>query len=198
MNNENAAKARQVNRLNLREIRSSRSALSVVSASALLVALLWMVLELLLSATGNPALLMAPAELAQRTASVATATIPGALVGAGLALALAGVGLLAAACLPGTKPRHILENARAAVVVDSEVLAAAASRSARTAARLAPEQVTSSVGRKSIEVTVRPTSGHAVDVDAIRDAVEGETAGYRLRKPLAVKVAASRQGVVGA
>lgn len=197
MNNSNAVEARRLKRLGLREIRSSRSALSVVSASVLLVALLWMALELVLSATGYPALLMAPAELARRTASVATATVPTALVAAGAAMALAGLGLLAAACLPGTKARHIVDHARTAVVVDSEVLAAAASRTARTAARLAPEQVTSRVGRRRIDVTLNPASGRAVDVDAVRDAVERETAACGLRTPLAVRVATDNQ-VVGA
>lgn len=198
MRNAHAMDPRMISRINLRETRSSRAALSIVVAAVLLVALAWLAVELILSATGNSALLMSPVELARHAASLATATIPGALVGAGIAVALAGVALLAAALLPGTKPRHIVGSDRSAVVIDSEVLAAAVSRAARTSARLAPEQVTSSVGHKHIDVVVRPSSGLTVDTDVIREAVESEVSGYGLRRPLTVGITTSTQGVVGA
>ena len=58
-----------IKRLNLREIRSSRAALSIVSASVLLVAIVWFGVELVLSVTGSSPLLISPADLASRTAS---------------------------------------------------------------------------------------------------------------------------------
>ena len=198
MKNTDAADPHLIRRLARRETHSSRAALSIAVAALLLVATVWLAMELVLSATGNAALLMPPAELARRTASLATSTIPGALMGAGLALGLLGLAMLAAALLPGTKSRHIVRNGRSAVVVDSEVLPAAVSRTARTAARLAPEQVTSSVGRKRIDVEVRPGSGLDVDTDAIRKAVEREVSGYGLRRPLAVGVSTGTRGTVGA
>lgn len=187
-----------IKRLNLRETRSSRAALSIVGASVLLAAIMWLGVELVLSVTGNSPLLISPADLAGRTASLGTATIPWVLVGAGAVAAVVGIALLAAAILPGTKPRHILENPRSAVVVDSEVLASAISRAARTAARLAPEQVASRVGRKRVHVTVSPGSGRTVDTNAIRDAVEQDMSGYRLRTPLTITLSTGTRGEVGA
>ncbi|POH61202.1 hypothetical protein CVS28_01520 [Arthrobacter glacialis] len=181
-------------RLGLRETHSSRAALSIVTAAVLVAVLVWLMVEMVLSATGNAALLMSPAELARRTATVATETIPGALVAAGTVLAVLGIALLAAAVVPGRKARHIMgnpggtSNPRSAVVVDSEVLAAAVSRIARTVAKIAPEQVSSSVGRKRIDVVLQPGSGLAADADSVKDAVEREVAGYGLRRPLAVTV----------
>jgi hypothetical protein len=198
MRKMHATEPQLIKRLNLREIRSSRAALSIVSASVLLVAIVWLGVELVLSVTGNSPLLMAPTDLASRTASLGTATISWVLIGAGAVAALLGIALLAAAILPGTKPRHVLENSRSAVVVDSEVLASALSRAARTAARLAPEQVASRVSRKRVDVTVRPGAGRTVDANAIRDAVEQDMSGYRLRKPLAIALSTGTRGEVGA
>ncbi len=198
MRSVHATDPQLIKRLNLREIRSSRAALSIVSASVLLVAIVWLGVELVLSVTGNPSLLISPADLASRIASLGTATITWVLIGAGALAAILGIILLGAAILPGTKPRHILENSRSAVVVDSEVLASAVSRSARTAARLAPEQVASRVGRKRVDVTVRPGAGRTVDTNAIREAVEEDMSGYRLRKPLIIALSTGTRGEVGA
>lgn len=198
MSTSEANDPRVIRRLTQRETRSSRAALSIVVASVLLVAMVWLALELVLSATGNTALLMSPVELAERTASLATETIPGALVAAGVALGLLGLAMLASAFLPGTRSRHIIVNGRSAVVVDSEVLAAAVSRAARTAARLAPEQVTSRVGHKRIDVQIHPNSGMEVNTGVIEEAVERELSGYGLRRPLAVAVSTGTHGAVGA
>lgn len=197
MSNMQAVDPRLLTKLNRRETHSSRATLSVVAAAVLLLAVLWLAVELVLSASGNAALLISPVELAKRTGSLGTATMPGVLVGAGIALALAGIALLAAALMPGNKPRHIVENGRCAVVIDDEVLAAAISRAARTAVRLAPEQVSTSVARKRVDVAVRPGSGRSVDTEVIQHAVERELSGYGLRRPLAVAVTTSAHGAVG-
>lgn len=194
MRNQDASNPKLVNRLNRRETRSSRAALSVTVAAVLLLAAVWLAVELTLSATGNAALLLPPAELAQRTVALPATTIPGALTAAGAAVALLGLALLAAAVLPGTKARHIVANPRSAVVVDAQVLASAAARAARTEARLAPEQVTCSVGPRRLDVVVSPVTGRAVDTAAVRAAVEDEVAGYGLRRALAVGVSLNKPG----
>ncbi|PYI69707.1 hypothetical protein CVV68_00950 [Arthrobacter livingstonensis] len=180
-----------------RETHSPRSALSIVTAVVLLAAVLWLALELVLSATGNAALLIAPAELMQRTASLGTATVPAALTAAGIVIAVAGVAYVLTAILPGTKPRHVIENPRSAVVVEREVLASALARTARTMARLAPEQVTASVGHRDVQVRVHPTSGKPVDQQAIQEAVDREVSGYSLARALKVTVVVAPQGAVG-
>ncbi|WP_146233364.1 hypothetical protein [Arthrobacter psychrolactophilus] len=185
-------------RLNLRETRSSRAAVSIVVASVLLLVIVWLGLEQALSLTGNDPLVLAPAELLEQAASLGTAILPWALIAAGVAVVLLGIALLAAAVLPGTKARHVLENSRSAVVVDSEVLAAAVSRTARTVARLAPEQVASRVGRTRIEVDIRPDAGRTVDTNAIREAVERDVKSYRLRRSPAIMLSTGLQGTRGA
>ncbi|GAA4660906.1 DUF6286 domain-containing protein [Arthrobacter cryoconiti] len=187
-----------IRRLSRRETHSARSALSIVSGAVLLILILWLVVELVLSMTGNAPLTLSPAELAERTAALATDTLPAALWGAAAVLVLLGLVLVSAAILPGRKSRHVLANPRSAVVVDSQVLAGAISRIARNAAGLAPEQVTSSVGRKRVHVVLDPASGRAVDTEAVRAAVQKHTSGYELRRPLAVSVTNAQDTAVGA
>lgn len=191
MSDEQAREARIIKRLNMRETRSSRAAVSITGAAVLLVVTLWLALEMVLSATQNLPVLMSPAELARRFASLPTQLVPGALVVAGVAAALLGIFLMAMAVLPGTKARHIIANNRSAVVVDNAVLASALSRAARTAAHLAPEQVATSVSRKRIDVSVHPSSGRAVDTDSIKETVAREVKAYGLSKPLDVGVSTS-------
>lgn len=191
MSDEQAREARIIKRLNMRETRSSRAAVSITGAAVLLVVTLWLALEMVLSATQNLPVLMSPAELARRFASLATQLVPGALVVAGVAAALLGIFLMAMSVLPGTKARHIIANNRSAVVVDNAVLASALSRAARTAAHLAPEQVATSVSRKRIDVSVHPSSGRAVDTDYIKETVAREVKAYGLSKPLDVGVSTS-------
>lgn len=198
MKAEQGNQTRLIRRVNLQETRSSRAAVSIASAVVLLLVVLWLAVELVLSLTSNSALLMSPATLAQGMVDVATQTPPGALIAAGVLLALVGFALVALAVLPGTKPRHIMGSQRSAIVIDNEVVAAAVSRTARTVARLAPDQVTSSVGRKRIDVTVRPGSGRTVDLEVIKEAVEAEVAGYELSRRLNIGLQFSGQGAVKA
>lgn len=186
-----------IRRMGRRETHSSRAVLSIVTAAVLLAAVLWLALELVLSVMGHGALLISPVELMERTASLGTATLPSALVAVGVVLAAIGVAYVLAAILPGTKPRHLIENSRSAVVVDREVLASAIARTARTTSRLAPEQVTASVGHRNVEVRVHPSSGVAVGEAAIREAVDREIANYSLARKLKVNVAVASQGAVG-
>jgi len=186
-----------IRRMGRRETHSSRSAPSTVTALLLFAAVLWLLLETALSFTGNPPLLLAPAELIQHAAVLGTATLPEALLAAGAASALLGILALGAAIMPGHKPRHVIENPRSAVVVERGVLASAIARTARTTSRLAPEQVTASVGHKGVEVRIHPTSGMAVDPVAVREAVESDVAGYSLARHLKVNVAVAPHAAVG-
>ncbi|WP_104087183.1 hypothetical protein [Arthrobacter sp. GMC3] len=186
-----------IRRIGRREIHSPRSALSIAAAIALLAAVLWLMLETVLALTGNSPLLIAPAELAHGIAVLGTATLPAALIAGGFGLALLGIFFVGAAILPGNKARHVMANARSAVVVDRDVLASAIARTARTAARLAPEQVTASVGHRDIHVRLHPSSGRAVDQQGVREAVDREFASYQLARALKVTVVVAPHGAVG-
>ena len=104
-------------------------------------------------------------------AVVAAIAIP-----AGAVVALIGLCLVLQGVLPSRRPRHTMSSARLAIVVDDEVIASAAARAARSVTRLGPDAVVGTVGKRSVDVVLRPAAGVDVPVVAAGDAVEAELA----------------------
>jgi hypothetical protein len=186
-----------IRRLVRRETHSSRAAASVVSAAVLAAMFLWLALEAVLALLGEDALLARPGHVGRWLGGIPAATVPTGLVAAGTGVALLGLLLLCTALRGGRRPRRALDSGRNAVVVDDVVIAAAISARARLTAGLAPGQVTTTVGRRTATVLVRPTSGVPADRATISAAVEGELTGYALGRRLAPRVTVSREGVLG-
>jgi hypothetical protein len=85
---------------------------------------------------------------------------------------------------------------RNAIVVDYDVLGAAISRAARQAAALLPEQVSSRIRRRRVEVRIRPIPGGGVDVPAVRAAIEQVLAASALQPEPKLSVIVSDRGGV--
>lgn len=132
-------------------------ALIVAIAAAVIV-----IVEAILWALGLPPALLAPSLMI-------SALTEGGLWGW---VITATAGVLGLACLwgalaPGRTHRRILSASRAPIVVDDAVIAGAVSRSAARAAGVAPSQVTTHLSGRRALVSVRPSSGFAVDTDAV-------------------------------
>ena len=188
---------RSLRRMVRRETHSSRAAASIAAAVVLAAAFLWLAAESVLALLGRSALLASPGQLGSWLAGVPGATIPAGLVAAGAGIALVGVLLLGTALRRGRRARRPLHSERSAVVVDDDVIAAAVSARARLTAGLAPGQVSTTIGHRSVHVQVRPTSGMPVDGAVIRAAVERELSDYALDRRMAPRVTISREGVLG-
>ncbi|MFM9430791.1 DUF6286 domain-containing protein [Pseudarthrobacter sp. So.54] len=186
-----------IRRIARRETNRSRALASIITAVALILVLLWLGTEAVLALTGNPALLVSPDQVGQWLAGLATATLPAGLIAAGIGLVLAGLFYLVLALRAGHRSRHVLASDRAAVVVDDEVIAAAVSRQARTASGLAPEQVSTTIGKRTVEVLIHPSSGNTADVAAADAAVRDEIDRYGLSAPPRIKVRTSTKGALG-
>ena len=191
----NAERTRR--RLIRRETHSSRAAASIAAAAVLAAGFLWLAAEAALALLGRNALLAGPAQLGQWLAGIPAATLPAGLMAAGAGMALLGVLLLGTALRAGRLPRHPLGSERSAVVADDDVIAAAVSARARRTAGLAPGQVTTTVGHRSVQVQVRPTSGVPVDRDAVHGAVDRELHSYELDRPATPTVHVLKEGAVG-
>lgn len=98
------------------------------------------------------------------------------VVGAGAVVALVGLTFLLQGLLPRRRPRHTMRSDRLAVVLDDEVLASAVARAARSATRLGPDAAVGTVGRRSVEVVLRPAAGVEVPSVAATEAVDRELA----------------------
>jgi hypothetical protein len=86
---------------------------------------------------------------------------------------------------------------RSAIVVDDDVLAAAIDRAARQAGALLPDQVSTRIGRRRVQVRIRPIPGGGVDEPAVRAAVEQVLAASALQPEPKLDVIVSDRGKVG-
>lgn len=118
------------------------------------------------------------------------------VVVAGAVVALVGLSLLLKAVLPQRRPRHTMPSRRLAVVVDDEVIASAAARAARSVTRLGPNAAVGTVGRRSIDVVVRPAAGVDVPVLAVGEAVDRELADIAAEPTIASRVRVQPTGRV--
>ena len=186
-----------IRRLVRRETHSSRAVPSILTASVLLAASLWLSLESVLWLLKDQPLLASPAQMLRWLEELPGKTVPAGMIAAGIGVALLGLLVLGLGVGRGRRRRRSLESDRAAVVVDDDVIAAAVSGRVRLAAGLAPGQATTTVGGRSVRVQVRPTSGQPLAVDRVREAVDGELAAYGLDRRMTSGVRVLTEGAVG-
>lgn len=181
-----------------REIRSSRAAVAGVAAVLVAVLCGYGMLESGVRAIGQPPWIIDPQTAAERIVALPNG-IPPLLLGViGAVLAMAGLFFFLNAVLPGRRARHLLDDSRAGVVVDDEVIASALARRARLAANVTQEQVMVVVSRRQVTVNVRPTSGVPVSAGALLDAVRQELLEMAPAPMPAVSVNLATSGVIGA
>lgn len=118
------------------------------------------------------------------------------VIGVGAVVALIGLVLLLQGILPQRRPRHVMSSDRLAVVVDDEVLASAAARAARSATRLGDDAAVGTVGRRTVDVVLRPAAGVDVPAVAATEAVEREFAAIDAQPALAARVRVQPTGRV--
>lgn len=117
-------------------------------------------------------------------------------VGIAAIVAFLGLVFLAQGLLPQRRPRHAMSSDRLAVVVDDEVLASAAARAARSATRLGPDAAVGTVGRRTVDVVLRPAAGVDVPAVAATEAVAAEFAAIDTQPPVTARVRVQPTGRV--
>ncbi len=184
-------------RLVRRELHSSRAVPSVVTGVVLIAACLLLLFEAVLEAVGDDPFLLDLEEGAAWLGGL-PGSVPASLLAAGSALLLLiGAGVLLLGVLPGRLARYTIADGRAAVVVDAEVVASSLARRAKEAAGVAPEQILVIVGRSSVTVQIRPTSGIPVDADAVRAAVTDDLQRSGVQPVPRITITVAESGVIG-
>ncbi|NQX26664.1 hypothetical protein HQQ81_04775 [Microbacteriaceae bacterium VKM Ac-2854] len=184
-------------RLIRRETHSPKSVLAIVLASILILLCLWLGTELVLSLLGQPALLVAPADLLA-SVGLLDGVIPAVLAAIGIVVALIGLVLVIAAFSSGRRARHSIDTERVAIVVDNEVIASALARHASAAGNVSPDNARVSVSHRRAEVHLLPASGTKLDRDRVESAVDEQLTGYGLKPVVRSKVVVNESGRVGA
>lgn len=181
-----------------RETRSSRAGMAALAAALVIAACLYALLESALRAIGQPPWLIDPQTAAERLTALPGGISPLLLGALGGVVAMVGLMFFLNAVLPGRKSRHLLEDPRAGVVVDDEVIASALARAARTAENVTREQVMVVVSQRLVVVNVRPTSGVPLHEERILAAVEDELQRMAPSPMPSVRVNVAASGVIGA
>ncbi|HKU31608.1 MAG TPA: DUF6286 domain-containing protein [Arthrobacter sp.] len=181
-----------------RESRSSRAGMAGVAAVLVIAACVYALFESALRALGQPPWLIDPQTAGERLTALPAGISPLLLGSLGAVVAMVGLIFFLNAILPGRRSRHLLEDPRAGVVVDDEVIASALARSARTAANVTQEQVMVVVSKRYVVVNVRPTSGVPLHEERILAAVEDELRTMSPSPMPSVRVNVATSGVIGA
>ncbi|TPW77440.1 hypothetical protein [Schumannella soli] len=174
-----------------REMHRSRSVASSVAAVLAALAVTYAAIELVLAGFRLLPLLVRPADAESAWLTGA----PLVLAAAG-ALVVLGVIALLLAVLSQRRPRHRLDDARSVILVDDDVLASAVSRRLARFAGVAAEQVRTAVGRGSLAVLVRPTSGRPLVQAELDDTAAAFATALAARPRLRSRVTVARDGVV--
>lgn len=179
-----------------RETHSPRSVLAIIVAVTLILLLAWIGVESVLRMLAQPPLLAAPGDVAQAVADADTLP-PGILTAGGIVTALIGLLLLIAALAPGRRSKHSFTTERSAVVMDDEIIASSLARRAAHAGRVNPDNAVVTVSRRRADVRLRPSSGFAVDSDAVKQASREELQHIAARPAISPRVAVAASGKVG-
>ncbi|MEN0104515.1 MAG: hypothetical protein AAGC90_16460 [Curtobacterium sp.] len=165
---------RTYRRILRRESTASRSGTVVIAVLVVLVLAAAAVFAAALVFLGQRALGIDPRDLVDAAARAPRGLDTTIVVGVAAIVAVVGLVFLAQGLLPQRRPRHTMSSDRLAVVVDDEVLASAAARAARSATRLGPDAAVGTVGRRTVDVVLRPAAGVDVPAVAATDAVTEE------------------------
>lgn len=182
-----------------REQHSSRSGSTVVVSALLTLVVGHVGVEAVYAALGRPALLFSPVDVVSALASsVEGGGTSGVVLGAGVAAVVVGLVLLALAVTPGRRGRHTIDDDRVAVVVDDRVVASSLARAARVAGRLSDQQVSAWVSTRRARIDLTPSSGLAVDEQAVESAARAELEATSYRPALTATVRTADTGRLGA
>jgi len=175
-----------------RETHSPRTVATFVAVILLILALVYIGLEIVLSLAAQPALLLGPAAAGGWLIGLPTAQPAGLVIAGSAVLALLGVIFVWLAVTPGRLSKHTLDAGDRAVVVDNGVIASALAQHLSEETGLARENITVGVGHRSVDVTVRPGAGIPLDKSMVQSAAELELETYRLTRRVRTRVRIDR------
>lgn len=171
-----------------RETHSPRTVAMIVAVVLLIVALVYIGIEIVLSLLAQPALLLGPAAAATWIVGLPTQQ-PGALVATGgVALAVLGIVFVYLALAPGRLSKHEMQLDGRAVVVDNGVIASAVAQRISEESGLSRDDITVGVSHRSVDVTVRPGLGVPLEVAPVEEVASAEIASYQLTPSVKTRV----------
>lgn len=171
-----------------RETHSPRTVAMIIAAIILLLALVYIGVEIVLSLLAQPALLLGPAAAFAWIIGLPTAQPAAAVVAAGVVLAVIGLVIVFLALAPGRLPKHQMTWADRAVVVDNGVIASSLAQHISDEIGIARDNISVGVSHRRVDVTVTPGPGVPLDAERVRELAETEMATYQLTPSVKTRV----------
>lgn len=173
-----------------RETHSPRTVAMIVAVVLVILALVYVGVEIVLNLLGQPALLLGPAASLAWVAGLPTEVPVGASIAIGAVIAVLGLILVILAISPGRLSKQQLMLGDSAVVADNGVIASALAQRVSDDSGLPRDQVRVGVGHRVVDVTVSPAVGVPLDEARVRSVVDSELETYRLaaRKRTSVRI----------
>lgn len=173
-----------------RETHSPRTVAMIVAVVLVILALVYVGVEIVLNLLGQPALLLGPAASLAWVAGLPTEVPVGSSIAIGAVIAVLGLILVILAITPGRLSKQQLMLGDSAVVADNGVIASALAQRVSDDSGLPRDQVRVGVGHRVVDVTVSPAVGVPLDEARVRSVVDSELETYRLaaRKRTSVRI----------
>lgn len=178
-----------------RETHSPRTVAMAVAVVLVILALIYVGLEIVLDLLSQPALLIAPADALAQLADVPGLQPSGTVIGIGLIVAVVGLVFLVLSLTPGRLSKHRMDIGDRAVIVDNGVLAASLAQRISDEAGIPRDHITVGVAHRVVDVVITPDAGLPIDASRVRVIADEEMAGYRLTPAVktVVKIAAPKE-----
>ncbi|MGR0221170.1 DUF6286 domain-containing protein [Agromyces sp. ZXT2-6] len=171
-----------------RETHSPRTVAMIIVVVILILALVYLGVEIVLDLLSQPALLAGPEAALAWIVGLPAAQPEWAVVAGGIALAVVGVVFVFLAVAPGRLPKHEMTWPDRAVVVDNGVIASAIAQRISEETGIAREHIAVGVSHRRVDATVTPGPGVPLDAARVHDLVETELASYQLAPPVTTRV----------
>ncbi len=171
-----------------RETHSPRTVAMIIAVVILIVALVYAGVEIVLHLLAQPALLWGPAAVSAWIVRLPTAQPTSAVVAGGIVLALIGLAFVVLALAPGRLPKHQMNWADRAVVVDNGVIASSLAQHLSDETGIARDNISVGVSHRRVDVTVTPRPGVPLDEERVRELAETEMESYQLTPSVKTRV----------
>ena len=179
-----------------RETHSSRAVVASILALIGIALVAYLVAETIAALTGSKSLLVSASELWHGIWHAPTVLPQWVMVVAGVVSILIALFLLFKAVAPGSLNRHQIHSDRMAMVVDDAVIAASVSKAVRDEFALDASQVSTSVDKRHVRVTVTPSSGIDMDYGQMERFVAQLVAQYKLQPNVSASLKRADGGVI--
>ncbi|MGZ8804874.1 MAG: DUF6286 domain-containing protein [Microbacterium sp.] len=163
-----------------RETHSPRTVAMIVAVVLLILGLVYVGVEIVLYLLAQPALLLGPGAALAWIIELPTAEPAGLVILGGVVLAVLGLVFLVLGVTPGRLPKHVMADARRAVVVDNGVIASSLAQRISEETGILRDDITVGVSHRRVDVTVRSGFGDAHDASLITQVVDRELDSYAL------------------